>query len=146
MTSPSFTYDDNPPLREVRGVVERTIFENHDNGYTLARLAPERPDEEVAIARGPDQLITVVGTLIDLTPGEAIVASGWWRKDPKFGWQFIVVDYRTALPATLQGMQRYLGSGMVKGIGPIYAARIVEAFGEETFDVIDATPERLKDV
>src|SRR5712691_4039352 len=81
MTSPSFTYDDKPPLREVRGVVERTV-----------------------------------------------------------------VDYRTALPATLQGMQRYLGSGMVKGIGPIYAARIVEAFGEETFDVIDATPERLKDV
>jgi exodeoxyribonuclease V alpha subunit len=148
MTSTSVTSggDTPAPLREVRGVVERTIFENRDNGYTIARLAPERPDAEVTLASGGDQLITVVGTLIDLTPGEAIVASGWWRNDPKYGWQFAVVDYRTALPATLQGMQRYLGSGMVKGIGPIYAARIVEAFGEETFDVIDATPERLTGV
>jgi exodeoxyribonuclease V alpha subunit len=84
--------------------------------------------------------------LIDLTLGEAIVVPGWWKHDAKYGWQFTVVDYRTALPATLQGMRRYLGSGMVKGIGPVYAARIVEAFGEETFDVIDATPERLTEV
>jgi exodeoxyribonuclease V alpha subunit len=148
MADSSYTYPtkSDQPLREVRGVVERTVFENRENGYTIARLAPERSDEEIALARGPDQLITVVGTLVDLTPGEAIVASGWWRRDPRYGWQFAVADYRTALPATLQGMQRYLGSGMVKGIGPTYAARIVEAFGEETFDVIDTTPDRLTEV
>src|SRR5712691_1621910 len=146
MTSPSFTYDDKPPLREVRGVVERTVFENRDNGYTIARLAPERPDEEVTLASGPDQLITVVGTLIDLTPGEAIVASGWWRNDPKYGWQFTAVDHRTTLPATLQGMKRYLGSGLIKGIGPVNAGRIVDAFGDTTFDVIDDTPARLTEV
>jgi exodeoxyribonuclease V alpha subunit len=149
MSENRFSYENKeaPPLREVRGVVERTVFENRDNGYAIARLAPEEnADAEVGLARGGDQLITVVGTLIDLTPGEAIVASGWWKHDPKYGWQFAVVDYRTSLPATLQGMQRYLGSGMVKGIGPVYAARIVESFGEETFDVIDATPERLTEV
>jgi exodeoxyribonuclease V alpha subunit len=127
------------PVRPILGKRER-------NGYAVARLAPEEPDEEAALASGRDRLITVVGTLIDLTPGEAIVASGWWKKDPKYGWQFTVVDYRTALPATLQWMQRYLGSGMVKGIGPTYAARIIEAFGEETFDVIDTNPERLQEV
>jgi exodeoxyribonuclease V alpha subunit len=150
MTSTTPAYNADPdsaaPLKEVRGVVERTIFENPDNGYTVARLAPERLDEEASLARGDDQLITVVGTLIDLTPGEAIVASGWWKRDPRYGWQFTVIDYRTALPATLQGMQRYLGSGMVKGIGSTYAARIVETFGEETFDVIDAAPDRLREV
>jgi exodeoxyribonuclease V alpha subunit len=133
-------------LREVRGVVERLVYQNADNGYTIARLAPERPDAEASLAQGEDRLLTIVGTLIDLSVGEAIVAEGWWRNDPKYGWQFAVIDYRTALPATLQGMRRYLGSGLVRGIGPVYAARIVETFGEETFGVIDAQPERLTEV
>src|ERR687894_736016 len=84
--------------------------------------------------------------LADLTPGEAIVAHGWWRNDAKHGWQFQARDYRTALPATLQGMKKYLGSGLVKGIGPVNAGRIVDAFGEATFDVIDADPSRLTEV
>src|SRR5919108_5978388 len=87
------------PLRELRGVVERITYQNPDNGYTVARLAPERPGREAAAAAGADRLITVVGTLADLTPGEAIVARGWWRNDPKHGWQFHTVEYRTALPA-----------------------------------------------
>ena len=87
-----------------------------------------------------------MGTLADLTPGEAIVAQGWWQNNPKHGWQFQVLDYRTSLPATTQGMRRYLGSGLVKGVGPVMAGRIVDAFGEGTFAVIDATPERLTEV
>ncbi len=86
------------------------------------------------------------GTLPDLTPGEAIVARGWWRNDAKHGWQFTVVDYQSTLPATVQGMQTYLGSGLVKGIGPVFARRIVDTFGEETFDVIDTTADRLTEV
>ena len=136
----------DPPLRELRGVVERITFQNPDNGYTVARLAPERADAEAEVARGDDRLVTVVGTLADLTPGEAIVAHGWWRNDPKHGWQFQATDYRTALPATLQGMKKYLGSGLVKGVGPINAGRIVDAFGEATFEVIDADPHRLTEV
>src|SRR5918996_4095806 len=134
------------PLRELRGVVERITYQNAENGFTVARLAPERPESEAEAARGDDRLVTVVGTLADLTPGEAIVARGWWRNDAKHGWQFQATDYRTALPATLQGMKKYLGSGLVKGIGPVNAARIVDAFGEETFAVIDADVERLRQV
>ena len=134
------------PLRELRGVVERITYQNAENGFTVARLAPERPEAEAEAARGDDRLVTVVGTLADLTPGEAIVAHGWWRNDPKHGWQFQARDYRTALPATLQGMKKYLGSGLVKGIGPVNAGRIVDAFGEATFEVIDDDPKRLTEV
>jgi exodeoxyribonuclease V alpha subunit len=118
-------------------VVERLTYQNPENGYTVARLAPERPQDEARAAQADDRLVTVVGTLADLTPGEAIVAHGW---------QFQVLDYRTSLPTTTQGMRRYLGSGLVKGVGPVMAGRIVDAFGEGTFDVIDATPDRLNEV
>ena len=127
-------------------MVERLTYQNPENGYTVARLAPERPRDEARAAQGDDRLVTVVGTLADLTPGEAIVAHGWWQNNPKHGWQFQVLDYRTSLPATTQGMRRYLGSGLVKGVGPVMAGRIVDAFGEGTFEVIDATPERLTEV
>src|SRR5919108_1595603 len=132
--------------RELRGVVERITYQNPENGYTVARLAPERAGPEADAARGDDRLVTVVGTLADLTPGEAIIARGWWRNDPKHGWQFMAVDYRTTLPATLQGMKKYLGSGLVKGIGPVMAGRIVDAFGADTFAVIDEAPARLTEV
>jgi len=134
-----------PARRELRGVVERITYQHPDNGFTVARLAAERRSAEPGTT-GDDRLITIVGTLPDLQPGEAILAHGFWRDDPKHGWQFHAVDYRTTLPATVQGMKRYLGSGLVTGIGPVNAARIVDAFGEATFDVIDATPERLREV
>ena len=133
-------------LRELRGVVERITYQNPENGYTVARLAPERAGPEADAARGDDRLVTVVGTLADLTPGEAIMAHGWWRNDPKHGWQFMATDYRTTLPATIQGIRKYLGSGLVKGVGPVNAGRIVDAFGETTFSVIDETPDRLTEV
>ncbi len=122
---------------------------NAESGYTVARLSPERQGADggqTEAARGEDRLVTVVGTLADLTPGEAIVAQGWWRNDHRHGWQFQVLDYRTTLPATTQGMRRYLGSGLVRGVGPRMAERIVDAFGDATFEVIDATPERLTEV
>jgi exodeoxyribonuclease V alpha subunit len=135
-----------PPLRELRGVVERITYQNPENGYTVARLSPERDGLEAEAVRGDERLVTVVGTLADLTPGEAIVARGWWRNDPKHGWQFMAVDYRTTLPATPQGIQKYLGSGLIKGVGPVMAARIVAAFGEATLTLIDAEPARLREV
>jgi exodeoxyribonuclease V alpha subunit len=149
MTAPAAPSQTSPrheiPLRELRGVVERITYQNAENGYTVARLAAERPPAE-ARAAADDRLITIVGTLADLTPGEAIVAHGWWKNDAKHGWQFTVVDYRTTLPATLQGMKKYLGSGLVRGIGPVNAARIVDAFGEATFEIIDNAPNRLTEV
>ena len=147
-SSPARPLEEAPPRKELRGVVERLTYQNPENGYTVARLAPERPRDEAAAAReaADDRLVTVVGTLADLTPGEAIVAHGWWRNDAKYGWQFVAVDYRTTLPATVQGMKKYLGSGLVKGVGPVMAGRIVDAFGEATFDVVDAAPGRLTEV
>jgi exodeoxyribonuclease V alpha subunit len=135
-------------LRELRGVVERITYQNPENGYTVARLAPERTTGGglAAAAVGDDRLVTLVGTLVDLTPGEAIEANGRWRNDPKHGWQFQAQEYRTVLPATLQGMKKYLGSGLVRGVGPVMGGRIVDTFGEDTFEVIGATPERLTDV
>ena len=144
--SPTRQPEEAPPRKELRGVVERITYQNPENGYTVARLAPERPQDEARAAQADDRLVTVVGTLADLTPGEAIVAHGWWKNDPKHGWQFQVLDYRTSLPATTQGMRRYLGSGLVKGVGPVMAGRIVDAFGEGTFAVIDADPGRLTEV
>src|SRR3954453_7821164 len=135
-----------PPRKELRGVVARLTYQNAENGYTVARLAPERPEGEARAAQGADRLVTLVGTLGDLTPGEAIGAPGWWENNPTPGWQFQVLDYRTSLPATTQGMRRYLGSGLVKGIGPVNAGRIVDAFGEGTFEVIDTDPHRLREV
>src|SRR5438093_278477 len=129
-----------PPRRELRGVVERITYQNPENGYTVARLAPERPTGDARAVReqAGDYLVTLVGTLADLSPGEAIVAHGWWKNDAKYGWQFVAADYRTALPATIQGMKKYLGSGLVKGVGPINAGRIVDVFGEATFEIIDS--------
>ena len=109
------TQADDRPRRELRGVVERITYQNAENGFTVARLAPERPESEAEAARGDDRLVTVVGTLADQTPGKAIVAHGSWRNDAKHGWQFQATDYRTALPATLQGMKKYLGSGLGQG-------------------------------
>jgi exodeoxyribonuclease V alpha subunit len=132
------------PLRELRGVVERLTYQNPETGYTVARLAPEQASPDAT--RGDDRLVTLVGALADLTPGEAIVAEGWWQRHAKHGWQFQAVRYRTMLPASLQGMRKYLGSGLVKGIGPVIAERIVDAFGEATFTVIDADAGLLKEV
>ena len=137
---------ETPPLRELRGVVERITYYNPDNGYTVARLSPERDGLEAEATRGDERLVTVVGTLAEVTPGEAIVARGWWRNDPKHGWQFMAVDYHTTLPATQQGIQKYLGSGLIKGVGPVMAARIVAAFGEATLTLIDAEPARLREI
>jgi exodeoxyribonuclease V alpha subunit len=134
------------PLRELRGVVERITYQNPENGYTVARLTARHLDAESAAVRGADRLVTVVGTLAELSPGEAIVARGWWRNDSKHGWQFVATDYQTTLPATLQGMKKYLGSGLIKGIGPVHAARIVDTFGMATFEVIDGDPQRLTQV
>jgi len=77
--------EETPPRKELRGVVERLTYQNPENGYTVARLAPERPRDEARAAQADDRLVTIVGTLADLTPGEAIVAQGWWRNDAKHG-------------------------------------------------------------
>ncbi|WEV27675.1 ATP-dependent RecD-like DNA helicase [Streptomyces sp. 71268] len=124
-------------LAVVEGVLERITYANEDNGYTVAR---------VDTGRGSGDLLTVVGSLLGAQPGESLRMEGRWGSHPQYGKQFTVENYTTVLPATVQGIRRYLGSGLIKGIGPRIADRITEHFGVETLDVIERHPERLIEV
>lgn len=121
----------------VEGVLERITYANEENGYTVAR---------VDTGRGAGDLLTVVGALLGAQPGESLRMEGRWGSHPQYGKQFTVENYTTVLPATIQGIRRYLGSGLIKGIGPRIADRIVEHFGTDTLDVIETEPRRLIEV
>jgi exodeoxyribonuclease V alpha subunit len=124
-------------LRELEAVLERITYANEETGYTIARVATERT--------GPD-LLTVVGPLLGAQIGESLRLTGRWTTHPKYGRQFEVRSYTTVLPATVQGIRRYLGSGLIKGIGPVMADRMVEHFGTDILRVIEEEPERLVEV
>ncbi|KUH38660.1 MULTISPECIES: ATP-dependent RecD-like DNA helicase [Streptomyces] len=124
-------------LAVVEGVLERITYCNEDNGYTVAR---------VDTGRGAGDLLTVVGALLGAQPGESLRMEGRWGSHPQYGKQFTVENYTTVLPATLQGIRRYLGSGLVKGIGPVFADRITQHFGLETLDILEGSPGRLIEV
>ncbi|MEU7602640.1 ATP-dependent RecD-like DNA helicase [Streptomyces sp. NPDC040724] len=124
-------------LAVVEGVLERITYANEESGYTVAR---------VDTGRGGGDLLTVVGSLLGAQPGESLRMEGRWGSHPQYGKQFAVENYKTVLPATIQGIRRYLGSGLIKGIGPKIADRIVEHFGTDTLDVIEAEPKRLIEV
>jgi exodeoxyribonuclease V alpha subunit len=117
-------------------VLERITYANQETGYTIARVATDRSSD----------LLTVVGPLLGAQPGESLRLQGRWTSHPQYGRQFQVEAYDTVLPATIQGIRRYLGSGLIKGIGPKMAERIVDHFGPATLEVIEHTPERLVEV
>jgi exodeoxyribonuclease V alpha subunit len=120
----------------LEATLERITFANPQTGYTVAR---------VDTGRGGD-LVTVVGSLLGAQPGETLRLRGRWGAHPQYGRQFHVEDYTTVLPATVQGIRRYLGSGLVKGIGPRLAERIVDHFGADALRVIEEQPGRLAEV
>ncbi|MBB5827683.1 SF1B family DNA helicase RecD2 [Micromonospora carbonacea] len=121
----------------LEAVLERVTYVNEETGYTIARVATDRSG---------DDLLTVVGALPGAQPGERLRLVGRWGSHPKYGRQFEVHQCTTVLPATVQGIERYLGSGLIKGIGPKMAARIVAAFGVDTLRVIEEEPGRLIEV
>ncbi|NUK11955.1 ATP-dependent RecD-like DNA helicase [Streptomyces lunaelactis] len=121
----------------LEGVLERITYANEENGYTVAR---------VDTGRGGGDLLTVVGSLLGAQPGESLRMEGRWASHPQYGKQFTVENYTTVLPATIQGIRRYLGSGLIKGIGPRIAERIVEHFGIDTLDIIEQQPKKLIEV
>ena len=127
------------------GVLERVTFSNPETGYTIARIAPDR-----GTGRGPvsadTELITAVGPLLGAQIGESLRLRGRWSSHLKFGRQFEVHSYTTVLPATEQGIRRYLGSGLIKGIGPVMAERMVSHFGTDIMHIIDDEPDRLVEV
>lgn len=120
-------------VERIQGVVERITFTNEENGYSVLRVkVPGRRD-----------LVNVTGNFLSVTPGEVLRMDGVWSIHARFGEQFEVKRYETAAPSTVEGIRKYLGSGLIKGIGPVMAERIVNCFGEHTLDVIDREADRL---
>jgi exodeoxyribonuclease V alpha subunit len=140
-----------PNFKTISGVIERITFQNEENGYTIARLLPDRPSDHQrkstpGMARGEDKLVTVIGTLIGVVAGEALELTGFWQNHSMHGWQFKVENYRSVLPATTQGIRKYLGSGLIKGIGPKTAEKIVNHFDVDTLNILEHDPLRLIEV
>jgi exodeoxyribonuclease V alpha subunit len=131
-------------MDDLTGAVERITFYNPENGYSVIRLRPERGGARAALNR--EGLVTVVGNLPELSPGEHLRLEGAWANHPKHGLQFQAENCERVMPATLAGIRRYLGSGLIKGIGPRLAERIVDHFGVQTLEVIEGHPERLLEV
>ncbi|MCW3055678.1 MAG: recD [Chthonomonadales bacterium] len=121
------------PLEAVIGVLERVTYHNEENGYTIARLAVE----------GARDLVTLVGNFSNPVVGEQLTCEGRWTAHREFGRQFAVERYHTSKPATAFAIEKYLGSGLIKGVGPVMAKRMVELFGLETLDVIENDPREL---
>jgi ATP-dependent exoDNAse (exonuclease V) alpha subunit len=118
------------------GYVERVTYHNGENGFCVQR----------AKARGHRDVVTVVGHAATISAGEWITASGEWVNDRTHGQQFRARFLRTSPPTSADGIEKYLSSGMIRGIGPAYAKKLVRSFGEKVFDVIEASPERLREV
>ncbi len=120
----------------VSGLVERVTFHNPENGFCVLRVK----------ARGHRDLVTTVGHAAMISAGEWVTASGTWTNDRTHGLQFKAHFLKTSEPSSVEGIEKYLGSGMIRGIGPVYAKRLVRMFGKDVFDIIESTPERLRDV
>ena len=123
-------------MEHLRCVVERITYQNKENGYTVIKCR----------AKGYNDLIAVVGLMPDVHVGSVLALEGQWRVDGKYGRQFSVEKFEETLPATVYGIEKYLGSGLIKGVGPKFAKRIVEKFGKNTLDVIEDTPDMLIEV
>jgi exodeoxyribonuclease V alpha subunit len=124
----------SPPIETLTGLIERITFHSEDSGFTVLKVK----------AKGFRDLVTVVATMPSATAGEWLEASGRWVMDREHGSQLRADSIRTTRPDTLEGIERYLGSGLIKGIGPHFAAKMVARFGKGIFDVIETEAERLK--
>ena len=132
----------NPP-DVLRGVVERITFHSEETGYTVAKLAPEQRPSHLPPWQSE---VALVGTMLGVAVGESVEVRGRWTMHAEYGKQFTVETMRSVLPATVAGMEKYLGSGLVKGVGPVTAKRIVAHFGATTLDIIDSEVGRLIEV
>ena len=120
----------------LRGIIERITYHNEENGYTVAQLTPD----------GASYTVPVIGNMLGLNVGESVLLTGAWVAHAQYGRQFKADQVRTVLPATIAGLEKYLGSGLIKGIGPVTAKRIVRKFGLDTLRVIEEEPARLHEV
>ena len=123
-------------LIEIKGQIERITYHNEENSYTIAKMK----------IGGRQDLVTAVGNLLSVSAGEVLKLKGEWHNHPKFGEQFKIISYESVVPATVKGIEKYLGSGLIKGIGPVMAKRLVTKFGLETLNVIETETRRLCEV
>ena len=123
-------------LIEIKGQIERITYHNEENSYTIAKMK----------IGGRQDLVTAVGNLLSVSAGEVLKLKGEWHNHPKFGEQFKIISYESVVPATVKGIEKYLGSGLIKGIGPVMANRLVTKFGMETLNVIETETRRLCEV
>ena len=121
---------------KIRCVVEHITYQNAENGYSIMKVN----------VKGYNDLVTIVGSLLDVPVGSVLLCEGDWKVDKKYGSQFVIQSYEEVMPATIYGIEKYLGSGLVKGIGPKFAKLIAGKFGLETIDVIESDIERLYEV
>ena len=126
----------SPAVESLSGLVERVTFFNEENGFAVVKVK----------AKGHRDFVTVVGALPSVSAGEWLTAEGQWVRDAQFGLQFRATIIKSTPPTTLEGIEKYLGSGMVKGIGPVYAKKLVDKFGDKIFEVIENASGRLQDV
>ena len=126
---------ENQP-EKVKGILEKIVFRNPDNDYFIGKLRSEDNDE----------LITIVGYMLEIQPGERISITGRWIMNKKYGKQFEIVNLEVLVPTTSVGIEKYLGSGLIKGIGPVMARRIVSKFGLDTLKILNEEPERLSEI
>ena len=124
------------PNEVLAGLVDRVTFHNPENGFCVLRVK----------ARGQRDLVTILGHAPMISAGEFIEASGSWINDRTHGVQFRASFLKAVLPTTTEGIEKYLGSGMIRGIGPVYAKKLVRAFGEGVFEIIEEEPSRLREV
>ena len=120
----------------LEGHLEHITYHNKENNYTVARLSLGQTHNPV----------TIIGHMAGISPGQSLKIEGHWQTHPKYGQQFKVQSYDVTIPATVDGIRKYLESGAIKGIGPSMADRLVNAFGAETFEVIEKNPERLTEI
>lgn len=136
MSKPTSEKTQSLLLAEIEGTIERITFQNEENGYTVARLTPFNQSNEV----------TIVGNLLGVISGQSLKLTGMWVKHPQYGPQFEIQNYSFHYPATIQGLRKYLGSGLIKGIGPVTANQIVETLGLDTLEIIETSSDRLTTV
>ena len=120
-------------MEHLRGVVQRITYQNAENGYSVIKCA----------VKGYNDLVTVVGSMPEVHVGSVLIMGGSWRIDPKYGRQFSMDTFEETLPATVFGIEKYLGSGLIRGIGPKFAKKIVQEFGKDTLDIIEEEPDLL---
>jgi exodeoxyribonuclease V alpha subunit len=124
------------PAETLAGLVERVTYHNEETGFCVLRIK----------VRGQRDLVTVIGHAASISAGEWVQISGNWVNDPTHGQQFKASFLKATPPTTLEGIEKYLGSGLIRGIGPVYARKLVRAFGEAVFELIEQAPERLQEV